>query len=215
MSSNSVGQQPGVAQWHELVALRKAPSGERADAARNRAAVLEAAAALFAEDGVDNVSLDAIAAKAAVGKGTIFRRFGDKAGLAAALLDDRERDLQERVLFGPAPLGPGGADEPSRPADRLRAFVGAYLDHVIANLDLVRMSETAAPGARYRVGAYRFWHRHVTLLLEAMRPDDADALAHVLLAPLAAEHLTAMLAEQDERRLRAATLALVDAVCAV
>jgi hypothetical protein len=50
------------------------------------------------------------------------------------------------------------------------------------------LSETASPGARYRVGAYRFWHRHVTVLLAKARPDlDADYLAHAVLAPLAAD----------------------------
>lgn len=177
--------------------------------------MIRAAAGLFAEQGVDHVSLDAIAAKAGVGKGTIFRRFGDKAGLAVALLDERERELQERILFGPPPLGPGAADKAPQPADRLRAFVHAYLDYALAHLDLVRMSETAAPGARYRIGAYRFWHRHLALLLRAARPDhDADALAHTLLAPLAAEHLHAMLGELGEQRLRSATIRLVDAICA-
>lgn len=214
MSSNSAGQPPHAAQGQELLALRASPPRERADAARNRAAVLAAAATSFAEHGVDNVSLDAIAAKAGVGKGTIFRRFGDKAGLAVALLDERERALQERILFGLAPLGPGVAEEPTQPADRLLAFVGAYLDYALAHLDLVRMSETAAPGARYRIGAYRFWHRHVALLLHEIRPgQDADALAHTLLAMLAAEHLHVMLSELDEQRLRAATFTLVKAVC--
>jgi membrane-bound inhibitor of C-type lysozyme len=35
--------------------------------------------------------------------------------------------------------------------------VDAYLEYLLAHLDLVRMSETGSPGARYRVGAYRFW----------------------------------------------------------
>jgi len=56
--------------------------------------VLEAAERLFAEQGVKNVSLDAIAAAAGVGKGTVFRRFGDRAGLAVALLDEREVELR-------------------------------------------------------------------------------------------------------------------------
>jgi AcrR family transcriptional regulator len=51
--------------------------------------------------------MDAVAAEAGVGKGTLFRRFGDRAGLAVALLDERERDLQAAVLSGPPPLGPG------------------------------------------------------------------------------------------------------------
>lgn len=61
---------------------RTPPPRERADAARNRAKVLAAATKLFAEEGVEAVSMDAVAAEAGVGKGTLFRRFGDKAGLA-------------------------------------------------------------------------------------------------------------------------------------
>ncbi|TMR91412.1 TetR/AcrR family transcriptional regulator [Nonomuraea basaltis] len=163
--------------------LRARPPKERADAARNREKVLAAAAGLFAEKGVEAVSMDAIAAEAGVGKGTLFRRFGDKSGLAVALLDARERDLQQRILSGPPPLGPGA----SAP-ERLTAFVAAYLRYLFDHLDLVRMSETASPGARYRIGAYRFWHRHVAILLAEARPGaDADVLSHALLAALGAE----------------------------
>ncbi|TYC25787.1 TetR family transcriptional regulator [Micromonospora sp. MP36] len=192
-----------------MLELRTSPPRERADAARNRAAVLDAAAALFRERGVEAVSMDAVAAAAGVGKGTLFRRFGDKAGLAVALLDQQERVLQEAILFGPAPLGPGPAGAEASPRDRLRAFLAAYLDYLLAHLDLVRMSETASPGARYRIGAYRFWHRHVALLLA--RREDPVADAHTLLAPLAAEHARAVRAEVGDERLRAAVLALADA----
>jgi AcrR family transcriptional regulator len=178
-----------------LELARTARPKERADAARNRAAILDAAARLFAEHGVEAVSMDQVAAAAGVGKGTLFRRFGDKAGLASALLDARERVLQEAVLSGPPPLGPGAPD-----AERLAAFADAYLDYAIEFLPLLRMSETASPGARYRIGAYRFWQRHVAILL----PDAADPqfTAHALLAPLSAEHLTAVLPEVGEARVR-------------
>lgn len=179
-----------------LELLRTPPPKERADAARNRAAILDAAASLFAEHGVDAVSMDQVAAAANVGKGTLFRRFGDKAGLAAALLDARERVLQEGILHGPPPLGPGAP-----PSERLLAFADAYADYVLKHLPLVRMSETAAPGARYRIGAYRFWHRHVAILLGGT--PDPEYAAHALLAPLAAEHVTALLPELGEGRLRA------------
>jgi AcrR family transcriptional regulator len=178
-----------------LELLRTPPPKERADAARNRAAILDAAARLFAAHGVEAVSMDQVAAAAGVGKGTLFRRFGDKAGLAAALLDARERVLQEAVLSGPPPLGPG-APEP----DRLTAFADAYLDYAFAYLPLVRMSETASPGARYRIGAYRFWHRHVAILLP--RSEDPEHAAHALLAMLDAELLTALLPELGEERIR-------------
>ncbi|MBA8948812.1 TetR/AcrR family transcriptional regulator [Actinomadura namibiensis] len=194
MPENSNGPQSASATPLEL--LRTPPPRERADAARNRAAVLEAAARLFAEHGVAAVSMDQVAAAAGVGKGTLFRRFGDKAGLASALLDARERVLQEAILSGPPPLGPGAPA-----ADRLAAFVDAYLDYLLEHLDLVRMSETASPGARYRIGAYRFWHRHVTLLLDG--PPDPEHAAHALLAALAAEHVAALLPDLGERRVRA------------
>jgi AcrR family transcriptional regulator len=179
-----------------LELLLKPPPKERADAARNRAAVLEAAARLFAEHGVEAVSMDQVAAAAGVGKGTLFRRFGDKSGLAAALLDARERVLQEAILHGPPPLGPGAAA-----GERLAAFVDAYFDYLLEHLDLIRMSETAAPGARYRIGAYRFWHRHVAILLDGT--PDPDYTAHAVLAALSAEHVSALLPELGGKRIRA------------
>ncbi|MGW2935560.1 TetR/AcrR family transcriptional regulator [Streptomyces sp. NPDC055722] len=172
------------------------PRKERADAARNRAAILQAAARLFDERGADGASMDQVAAAAGVGKGTLFRRFGDKSGLATALLADREQALQEAILNGPPPLGPGA------PAcERLVAFIDAYVDHLIQHLDLVRTSETSTTGARYRAQAYHFWHRHVTTLLNAV--PDPQAAAHTLLATLSAEHVTALLPELGEHRLRA------------
>src|SRR3954468_8625414 len=112
---------------------------ERADAARNRLLVLAAAERLFAERGVAGVTMDDVAAAAGVGKGTLYRRFTDKGGLAVALLDQRERELQQAILTGPAPLGPGAP-----PVERLVAFVAAYLELVDRQLDLVLMSETSS-----------------------------------------------------------------------
>lgn len=155
------------------------PPAERADAARNRTRILTAAEALFAERGVDGVSMDDVAAAAGVGKGTLYRRFGDKAGLGIAVLDARERDLQEGILRGPPPLGPGAS-----PPERLRAFVNAYLDYLHRNLDLVVMSETAAPGARFRSGVYAGWRRHLELLLAEDGRQRPGLLADYLLAGL-------------------------------
>ncbi|MEW1846358.1 helix-turn-helix domain-containing protein [Nonomuraea angiospora] len=170
--------------------------------------MLAAAARLFAEKGVEAVSMDAVAAAAGVGKGTLFRRFGDKSGLAVALLDARERELQQRILSGPPPLGPG-APAP----ERLAAFVAAYLDYLFAHLDLVRMSETASPGARYRIGAYRFWHRHVAILLAECRPGgDADPLAHALLAATGAEAAAALKDAYGPDRAATAVTALATAL---
>src|SRR5262245_50164344 len=85
------------------------PPGERADAARNRRALLRAAKTIMVDEGADALCMDRVAAAAGVGVGTVYRRFGDRAGLAYALLDDEEQQFQAEFLFGPPPLGPGAA----------------------------------------------------------------------------------------------------------
>jgi AcrR family transcriptional regulator len=59
----------------------------RADAERNRAKILDAAAEVFATQGLD-ATLDEVAAAAGVGVGTVYRRFPDKEALIAALFDN-------------------------------------------------------------------------------------------------------------------------------
>jgi len=89
------------------------------------------------------------------------------------------------------------------------AFAAAYLDYLLGHLELVRMSETAAPGARYRIGAYRFWHRHVAILLSGA--PDPDYAAHAFLAAVAAEHVAAVLPELGRARLRSGVARLARA----
>jgi AcrR family transcriptional regulator len=175
-----------------------APRRERADAARNREKVLAAARRLFAEHGVANVTMEQIARAAGVGKGTVFHRFGDRAGLALALLDDRERDLQEAILYGHPPLGPGAP-----PRERLVAFLDAIIDFTVEHAELLIVADSGRPGGRYLTGAYASWHQHTTLLLSDLRPgSDAAVLAHLILAPLAADlvrHLTVEVGVDVER----------------
>jgi AcrR family transcriptional regulator len=156
---------------------------ERCDAARNRARVLTAAERLFAERGAEGVSMDEIAHEAGVGKGTLYRRFGDKAGLALALLSERERAFQERILRGPPPLGPGAP-----PAERLGAFLVALGDILEANLDLLLAAESAGSGGRYRALLYTSYRLHVAVLLrEAYGGRDPGVMPDLVLAPLAAD----------------------------
>ena len=169
--------------------LARTEPRERADAARNRRRVFAAAQALFAEHGVAAVTMDDVAARAGVGKGTLYRRFGDKGRLAAALLDEHERALQARILAGPGPLGPAGQPEPAPPAERLAAFTRAYLDFLDTALDLVLLSQTATEGARHATGAHAFWRAHCRHLLAAAGAADPDIRAEVLLAALAADQV--------------------------
>lgn len=190
-------------------ALPLLPGGtprERVDAARNRAKVLAAAEELFRRNGIAAVSMDDVAAVAGVGKGTLYRRFGDKSGLAAALLDERESELQAAILGGPPPLGPG-----ARPADRLAAFAAAYLAYVDAHLDLVALSQTASPGARLRTGSHQFWRQHCRILLTAADVPDPDLRADTLLAALTAEQVRHW--RRDERRPLSALTEAIGTIC--
>jgi AcrR family transcriptional regulator len=173
-----------------VVGQSEAPP-ERADAARNRRRVLDAAKKLFDERGVATVTLDDVVAAAGVGKGTLFRRFGDKAGLAVALLDEQERTLQDEILTGPPPLGPG-----VEPIERLVAFARAYVGYVADNIELVAMSQTSSFGARLHTGSHQFWRQHCEFLLTAAGAPDAGVRADILLAGLTAEQVGHWLHEQ-------------------
>ncbi|GAA4326096.1 TetR/AcrR family transcriptional regulator [Streptomyces venetus] len=160
----------------------------RADAARNRARLLEAAARLVEERGADAVTMEAVAAAACVGKGTVFRRFGDRTGLLTALLDHSEKKFQAAFLSGPPPLGPGAP-----PAERLRAFGRAMLRRSHDELELQLAAE---PGANRRFTAppRRVLRHHVTMLLRQAVPEaDCELLSHTLMGqldPALIHHLT-------------------------
>ncbi|MEC4020743.1 TetR/AcrR family transcriptional regulator [Streptomyces sp. H27-D2] len=188
------------------------PRKERADAARNREAVLIAAARLFAERGdPERVSMDDIAVAAGVGKGTLFRRFGDRVGLVRALVQQRTEQLRADVLTGPPPLGPGA------PAgERVLAVLDALLRFKLDNRPLMLALENAGSGSPYRNDAYSLWHAELaTLLAEARGDGSADFLAHALLAAVRSdliEHLVA--GGMSRERIHAGVAALARAVLA-
>ena len=68
----------------------------RSDALRNRQRVLDAAAELFAEEGLD-ATIEDIAHRAGVGKATVYRSFPTKEHLVAAIVIQRVRWFQERA----------------------------------------------------------------------------------------------------------------------
>ncbi|GAA0578479.1 helix-turn-helix domain-containing protein [Streptomyces crystallinus] len=169
-----------------LAGAAPAPPPERADAARNRARILAAAERLFSERDPASVTMDDIAKAAGVGRGTLYRRYPDRATIARALLDEHERALQEKLLRGAPPLGPGepGAPAPS-PAERLAAFYEEMTLLLEAHLPLALGAETGA--TRFTTGAYAFWHAHVTHLLRTSPHPTPHPLPDQLLAPLSPE----------------------------
>jgi AcrR family transcriptional regulator len=185
---------------------------ERADAARNRRAILRATEELLASHRPDEVTIEQVAATAGVGKGTVFHRFGSRMGLMEALMRERALDLTESVEHGPPPLGPGA---PAR--ERLLAFLTAVVEVVGRNKGLLAAlghAVTAAPrshGEDHPV--YRFWHGHISALLAEVRPDlDVDVVADLLLAGMNTEQTLRMLQRGETDRLAASLRVLAAGV---
>jgi AcrR family transcriptional regulator len=156
---------------------------ERADAKRNRVKILAAAEKLFAEHGTEAVSMDAVAEAAGVGKGTLYRRFGDRSGLARAILDERDREFQEKFIRGEPPLGPG-----AEPCARLIAFGDGVIDLIANYGDLIMAAQIGKAGARFMGPVYATYRMHVHGLLRDIDPRiDADYFADIVLAALNAE----------------------------
>ncbi|MCP9951456.1 TetR/AcrR family transcriptional regulator [Actinomadura madurae] len=179
---------------------------ERADAARNRRAILQATETLLAEHRPSDVSIERVAAKAGVSKGTVFHRFGSRTGLMVELMKERAAGLQEAVTQGAPPLGPGA------PAgERLLAFLSAVVEVVGRNKGLLAALGGAVTPPRDGGDrpVYRFWHGHVSTLLAEARPDlEAEVVADLLLACLHAEPTLRMLERGEGERVAFALRAL-------
>lgn len=180
---------------------------ERADAARNRSRILAAADRLLADRGPAAITMEDVARAAGVGRATVYRRFPDPAAIAVALLDQHERALQEQMLRGAPPLGPGAP-----PGDRLAAFYTAYADLRERHLHLALGAEVGR--SRFAIGAYGFWRAHVRALVAEAGVPDPDALTDQLLASLSPD-LYAYQREQlglSQRRITAALTYLATTV---
>ncbi|WP_028922441.1 TetR/AcrR family transcriptional regulator [Pseudonocardia acaciae] len=181
--------------------------GERADAVRNRAAVLRAAEDLFRRDDLEHVTLARIADAAGVGKATVLRRFGDLTGVVEAVIAPRVTALRDALRTGNPPLGPGG-----RPPERLHAYLDALLDFVLDNRALIRALENRRPHAYYANPASRFWIDELGRRIHAAHPDaDADYLAHAVFTALRADVIDYLRTDRrmSTDRIRAGLHALV------
>jgi AcrR family transcriptional regulator len=188
---------------------------ERADAARNRQAILRATEELLTRLPPEQISMEQVAAAAGVGKGTVFHRFGSRAGLMRALMQERAMALQKTVVDGPPPLGPGAP-----PRDRLLAFVDGVIEVVARNKGLLAALDHAEAVVSAKIldedppPLYALWHRHIAGLLHEARPTvDADLLAYLILASLHSDPIQRLLATDDgAARIAAGLRTMVTAV---
>ncbi|TCR26058.1 TetR/AcrR family transcriptional regulator [Streptomyces sp. BK205] len=161
----------------------------RKDAIRNREAVLAAADALFTRrESPEDVTMADIAAAAGVGKGTLFRAFGDRAGLLRALYEARLEPIRQAAETGPPPLGPA-----TPPRDRVPALLDALLCFKLDNRRLALALEEGGSSSPYQAEHYERWHSLLRAVLEQIPGlTDSDFTTHALLAATRAdlvEHL--------------------------
>jgi len=102
---------------------------------------------------------------------------------ALAVLEEHTIAMQEALIRGPAPLGPGAP-----PQERLKAMARAQLALLDEHGDLLAAGETGRPGARIRTGPHEFLRMHAGMLIREADPEaDWEILADFLLASLAAD----------------------------
>jgi AcrR family transcriptional regulator len=157
----------------------------RADAARNRTAIVEAARAVFAEQGID-APLDEIARLAGTGNATLYRRFPTRGDLIAAVFAERmveHLDAVETALADPDPW------------NGFASYIGAATAMQARDLgiaDLVTMNVSAAPE------------------IERLRSQAFDGLVELVARAHAAGALRADYTTQDVVLLQMANAGLVE-----
>lgn len=150
---------------------------ERADARRNRLLVLDAARRLFEDRGVEDVTMEDVALAAGVGKGTVYRRFHDRYGLACAVEEHQHAALLRSLQDGTGTFAP---DVPA--ADRAVRLALAVLALQVQHLDAGLALESGRPGGRSRTPVYAQYLRYLESCLEHEgSPSSITYLAVVLL----------------------------------
>jgi AcrR family transcriptional regulator len=156
------------------------------------APVLQAAAVLFAEtESPATVTMDAIAAAAKVGKGTLFRAFGSREGLLNALWAAKLMALRDSLEE--EDLSPRSA---TASLERAIAFLDTILIFKLKNVHLIRALELG-PGV-LRSEHYKWMHGTLRHFIEdavrGAKAGDAVFAAHVLLAGLHIDLVEEMIA---------------------
>jgi AcrR family transcriptional regulator len=156
------------------------PRRERSDSVRNRELLLDTAQRLFDEQGVESVTMSAVAEAAGVGKGTLYRHFPNKTQLLQELIDTDQRDLQERTFQH---LRAHMAD----PAACLDWFLGEVVAFVGRHQALFfgQMGDTSVSLLDHP--AHQWWRLTIRGLLARLRPvldlDYATDVLYLLLDP--------------------------------
>ncbi|MGP2441179.1 TetR/AcrR family transcriptional regulator [Streptomyces sp. JW3] len=171
---------------------RPANDGPRA-AARNRAALIAAAREIYAQSGLD-APLSAIARRAGVGQGVLYRHFPDRAALAVAVLEENVGQIEQAA---------------ARTDARLPEVLGVLTWHQTESAAFVGVLHEDGEGAHPGAGRFaRTLSRRVEAALRGHLPPDHALAARpedlMLAVAMVSGAVTGPTREQRERRALAA-----------
>lgn len=115
----------------------RTPRPKRADARRNEATLLDAAAAVFVTSGVEAPVRD-IAARAGVGMGTIYRHFPTRADLVIA--------VYRHQIEACAEAGPAFLASAATPHEALRRWIDLFVDFLVTKHGLATAFQSDSTG---------------------------------------------------------------------
>lgn len=183
---------------------------DRGSATRQQ--IIATATRLFAEQGYEAVSVDALLTACAISKGALYHHFRSKEAVFTAVLEA----VEERVV---ATLVDASRDA-SGPAEALRAGAGAWLDLAASDATVRRIVLLDAPAAigwaawraveeRYTLGLIRA----ALAATDRLAASAIESRAHLLLATLVEAAL--LIARDPDDAMRAAVTEAVDRIITV
>ena len=182
--------------------------GERT--AQTRAALITAARRLFGAEGYAEVGAERVTREAGMTRGALYHQFADKADLFAAVLDEVEAEIAQRVVGAVADF------DPADTTGMLLAGAGAWLD-ASAEPDLQRIVLLDGPSVlgwdRWREICLRHTVGLIAALLQdgidraSLAPQPVQALTHVLVG--AVDEAALYIAQADDGAAARADMDLV------
>jgi TetR/AcrR family transcriptional repressor of mexJK operon len=175
---------------------------------RKHNAIAAAALLLFARDGYERTSVDAIAAEAGVSKRTVYSHYGDKENLFLLVLSETYDAMRERVR--------DIVDRNLRDVDDVRQALTACIREIVRTITraperatLIRLVISEAP---HFPAILDLWHNRgiVPIIAEPLAKLAASGLLDANDPALAAEHLSALTFGQINNKSMMGTVQLTD-----
>jgi AcrR family transcriptional regulator len=176
---------------------------------RKHQAMAAAALMLFARDGYERTSVDAIAAEAGVSKRTVYSHYGDKENLFLSVLNDTYGAMRDRVR--------DIVDRNLRDVDDVESALSACIHEIVGSItrapergSLVRLVMSEAP---HFPALLEMWHNRgiVPIIAEPLAKLAASGVLQASDPAQAAEHLSALTFGQVNNKSMMGAIPLSDA----